>query len=105
MAWSTSTRRASLPKDWHKRRARAKRNAGGICQQVTDGIRCATVGTDCDHIVRGAGDDASNLQWLCKPHHDAKTHAEALVARAAQPQRLRPPQPHPGLRNAVQSDP
>jgi len=94
MGWETSTRRARLPKDWHRRRAIAKRNAGGQCQWVEQGQRCPATGTDCDHIQRGAGDDQANLQWLCRPHHNVKTKAEAQAAKLDP---RRPVGKHPGL--------
>lgn len=104
--WENSDRRSRLPKDWHRRRARAKRTATqssplGIaqCQHITDGMRCTEVGTDCDHIVNNDNDDASNLQWLCHPHHLTKTAAESATARAAIRNLKHRPQPrHPGLR-------
>lgn len=99
MAWDRSDRRAHLPKDWHRRRAIAKREAGGQCQWIEDGARCPMPGTDCDHIDRHGGDDPSNLQWLCRPHHKAKTAAESAAARqAASLSRVRPTPRHPGLR-------
>lgn len=94
MAW-TGERGKRLPKDWHRRRAIAKREAGGQCQATTsDGTRCQAAGTDCDHINRHAGDDVSNLQWLCRDHHNVKTQAEAQAAHLP---RKRPAQKHPGL--------
>jgi len=95
MAWATSNRRASLPKDWHRRRAIAKRTAAGQCQAITnDGTRCEAPGTDCDHINRHAGDDPINLQWLCRPHHNTKTQAESQAAHLS---RKRAVPKHPGL--------
>jgi 5-methylcytosine-specific restriction protein A len=94
MTWASSDRRARLPKDWHRRRAVAKRNAGGRCQWITAGHRCTSAGTDCDHIDRRGGDEPANLQWLCRPHHNAKTQVEASAARL--PTR-RPAPKHPGL--------
>jgi 5-methylcytosine-specific restriction protein A len=95
MPWSTSNRHARLPKDWHRRRAIAKRNAGGQCQWIEDGRRCTAAGTDCDHIDRRGTDDLTNLQWLCSAHHKTKTRAEAQAAR---PSSLRAAAKHPGLR-------
>lgn len=95
MGWQSSDRRARLPKDWHRRRAIAKRNAGGQCQWVEAGRRCVAAGTDCDHINRLGGDDPSNLQWLCRPHHNAKTARESTAAKL-NPRRA--PVKHPGLR-------
>lgn len=93
--WASSDRRARLPKDWHKRRAIARRSAGGQCQWVEDGRRCLMPGADCDHIDRHGSDDQANLQWLCRPHHNIKTAAEAASSRLS-PRRAQAK--HPGLR-------
>jgi 5-methylcytosine-specific restriction protein A len=93
MAW-TGERGKRLPKDWHRRRAIAKREAAGQCQAVTDGTRCQAPGTDCDHIDRHGGDDVSNLQWLCRPHHNVKTQGESQAAKLS---RRRVVGKHPGL--------
>lgn len=101
MPWSTSDRRASLPRDWHKQRARAWRTAGGRCQAVTDGQRCRWVGRlngdggQADHIN---GPDDPTLQWLCPDHHKAKTQREALAGAAAtRALSQHPRERHPGL--------
>lgn len=100
MPWSTSTRAARLPRDWHARRAHTWRAAGGQCQWLTDGQRCTWRGRlngdggQADHINRLGGDDQANLQWLCRHHHNTKTRAEA---QAAKPSRHRPAERHPGL--------
>lgn len=100
MAWEGSDRAARLPKDWHKRRARAKREAGGLCQAAVHALGCSGIGSECDHIIRPdvfPGDDpdvASNLQWLSKPCHRAKTNRE----RSIRPSQRRPAEAHPGLR-------
>jgi 5-methylcytosine-specific restriction protein A len=67
-----------------------------------DGYRCGVVGCRAvadtvDHIVpvfRGGTDDPSNLVSMCTPHHRTKTGREA---RAAQPNRKREPERHPGI--------
>lgn len=92
--WAGSDRRSRLPPDWPKRRMQARKRAGGRCQYVDATGRCPVEGTDCDHIVRGDNHELSNLQWLCREHHKAKTAQEASAAR---PQRRRPPERHPGL--------
>lgn len=70
---------------WDKLRAQVLREDAGLCRPclrqglVTAG--CRTV----DHIVgkaQGGGDERANLQTICKPCHDAKTAAEARLARA-----------------------
>jgi len=107
MAWSSSDRRQRLPVDWHKRRARAWRNAAGQCQAIVDGERCQWTGRlngdggQCDHRDRLGGDEQENLSWLCPPHHKLKTAAESQAARAtnaaSRPTERRVAEQHPGL--------
>ncbi|WP_075109550.1 HNH endonuclease [Neptuniibacter pectenicola] len=69
---------------WRKKREIVKTKACGLCESCSKrGLVVA--GSICDHIVPGAegGDDSlSNLQWLCKPCSDLKTHQESMRARA-----------------------
>lgn len=100
--WASSDRSSRLPKDWHKRRARAKREAGGQCQWL-EVARCREPGTECDHIIRPEvfvklypgedPDQAANLQWLCSRHHKMKTVAE----RRTRPSQRADVERHPGL--------
>lgn len=90
MPWSTSDRREQLPSDWHARRARTYRVAGGRCEWVTDGHRCAYTGPlnktagrpgmHVDHKDRTKGHEQANLQLLCPPHHLAKSSTEGQYA-------------------------
>ena len=97
MAWANSDRRERLPADWSRRRRIVAERAMGQCEAtLDDGTRCSRQGTDCDHIARGDNHDLDNLQWLCAPHHRAKTALEAIAART-RPPRTRPAEPHPGL--------
>lgn len=98
MPWpNQSPRRAQLPPDWHKRRARTWRTAGGQCQWVTNGQRCTWTGRlngdngQCDHIDNPH--DHDRLQWLCPTHHKQKTALEAAAPRTRHP---RPTEQHPG---------
>ena len=91
--WKGSDRRTRLPREWHRLRAIAKRNAGGQCQWVEHDTRCPQPGTDCDHITAGDDHTPSNLQWLCRAHHLTKSGREG---NAAKPSRLRPTEAHPG---------
>lgn len=99
--WASSSRSARLPANWQKLRGNVKRRAGGQCEAVEFGRRCAEPGTDCDHVIPNDDHDLANLQWLCGAHHKAKTAREsaaaARVARASRPGRRRPREPHPGL--------
>lgn len=109
MPWSTSDRRARLPKDWHAQRARTYRAAAGRCQHTNpDGQRCTWTGPlngrpsqpggHCDHINRDQG-NTSELAWLCPTHHLAKSSAEGHDAMRTQRDKLRhPAEQHPGLR-------
>lgn len=106
MPWSTSDRAIRLPKDWHARRARTYRIAGGRCQHTDNGQRCTTHAPlhkrgnqpagHADHITAGAGDQTDNLQWLCPPHHLAKSSNEGHQAMATQRTKAKHPiQQHP----------
>ena len=94
--WAGSTRRSRLPANWPALVAETRRLAQGQCQWVEDDARCATPGTDCDHIIAGDDHRQSNLQWLCGPHHRQKTALEGVEARSQFPTK-RGPEAHPGL--------
>lgn len=72
---------------WRRKRDEVKKRASGLCELcIRNGL--LTPGGFCDHIVplaQGGSDSILNLQWLCKPCHDAKTAEEskhgALAAR------------------------
>lgn len=99
--WQNSDRRARLPKNWHRLREQVRARAGGQCEQITNGQRCNAIGNECDHVQRGDNHSLSNLQWLCRPHHAAKSSAEGgsaprrptAIARA----RAARTEPHPGM--------
>ncbi|WP_308426582.1 HNH endonuclease [Streptomyces fuscichromogenes] len=100
--WSTSRRRATLPRNWATLRRRVIRRDGSQCTaRHSDGTRCPEPGTDVDHIVPhslGGSDDMSNLALLCPWHHRAKSGSEG--GRAAALTRVsthRPRQSHPAL--------
>lgn len=97
MTWSSSDRAARLPGDWAKRRSAVRTRAGNRCEWVDNDGRCTLQGRECDHVEAGDNHDLSNLQWLCRPHHEAKSLQEATEARrryygAAK----RAPERHPG---------
>jgi len=97
MAWATSTRAARLPADWPARRAAVRRRAQGRCEHI-NGTRCTDRGNECDHIIPGDNHALTNLQWLCGPHHRAKTQVEAAGAMRTLRARARHPRErHPGL--------
>lgn len=99
MPWSTSNRKARLPRDWEARRQFILARDGNRCTAVDSlGNRCPERATDVDHIK--AGDDASysNLRALCRWHHARKSSAEGLAARRAKGgyrRQAREPEPHP----------
>lgn len=98
MAWGPTGR--DLPPDWKRRVAAVRARAGGQCQAPqADGTRCPETGTDCDHITNPHDHSLSNLQWLCRWHHNRKTAAEAAAARQAGANARRDArrQAHPGL--------
>ena len=92
--WARSDRRSRLPRNWRSLREQVRLRAGGRCEHVDGDGRCLARGVDCDHIVNGDNHSLGNLQWLCRPHHTAKTQREA---NAAIPSARRAPGRHPGL--------
>lgn len=106
MTWTR--RHSPLPSDWKKRREETARRAGWRCEAPLEmGARCPEPGSECDHVVnvRSAQGEAmgdavhalSNLQWLCREHHNAKTQAEAKAAGAYRRAQGR----HPGERGRL----
>lgn len=103
MGWETSDRRASLPRDWHRRRQRAKTRSGGQCEQVgSTGKRCPRPGTDAHHTGESDDHDEEKLQWLCRPHHDVQTNRQAKQSQHDKyvAAKRRKPESHPGVRGA-----
>lgn len=99
MAWSGSTRRQRLPRDWPRIRRRIIRRDKGRCTAVySDGTRCVEPGTDVDHIVPGDDHTDANLQLLCGWHHKHKSATEGGTAAARTRVRTERPRPtHPAL--------
>jgi hypothetical protein len=54
-----------------------------------------------DHVVNlaaGGTDTVANLQWLCGPHHDAKSERERIAGlQRYHAKRYRDVEPHPGM--------
>lgn len=71
-----STRRSRLPADWPKLRAQVKKRAGGRCEAGTHEPNCDGTGVQCDHVVAGDNHSLTNLQWLSKQCHQAKSNRE-----------------------------
>lgn len=98
MAWSTSTRAKRLPPNWDTLRTQTRRRAHDQCQATHHAPGCNGVGTECDHITPGDNHDPTNLQWLSKQCHDAKTRAENAEANKRRARlRIKPTEKHPGL--------
>ncbi|WP_406379075.1 HNH endonuclease [Streptomyces sp. NBC_00197] len=83
MAWSLDPSSGEcLPTNWTSTRSTIWRRDSGLCQKVRydTGLLCLAPGEAVDHIkARSHGGDHShsNLQVLCKYHHDQKTAQEA----------------------------
>lgn len=106
MAWSTSNRKATLPRGWERTQRRILARDGYRCTaiRVDTGRRCNERATDVDHIVpnfEGGSEDDSNLASLCPHHHKTKSSSEggraASAARARRKAASR--RRHPGIIN------
>ena len=98
--WKGSDRRDRLPRNWHRLRAQVRARAGGICEIPG----CTRQGNQCDHTNRGDDHSLDNLQWLCEPHHRAKSSSEGGRAPRKNTPRARraarATEQHPGIRPA-----
>lgn len=92
--WRDSTRKARLPPDWPRIRARILKRDGHRCTWVDHGTRCTTPATDVDHVIAGDDHRDANLRSLCQPHHRAKSSSEGHASR--KPRKRQQPK-HPGL--------
>lgn len=82
MGWENSDRRDRLPADWEAiRKAVFRRDLYRCRWQLPGGDLCRAVATDVDHIVAGDDHSMSNLQALCRPHHERKSALEGVEAR------------------------
>lgn len=96
MAWSREPNRYRGVDRAQAKRIRKRDNH--TCQQ------CGAAGHEVDHKInkaRGGSDADTNLQTLCTPCHDAKTHTEAAIGRAKRSGRRTKPI-HPALRRIGQ---
>lgn len=98
-AWSNSTRRRRLPKNWSVLVHQVKLRDGYRCTWTTNGTRCTAPADDIDHIHQGDDHSLANLRCLCKHHHTQKTNSESQRARGVGLLRKRPPVRHPGLKS------
>lgn len=91
MSWATSNRRATLPPDWRKIRARIlKRDP--LCRLAYPDI-CAGHSREVDHIGPPNDHRPHMLRGVCTPCHKRRTQEQAQAAR---PTRARPQEQHPG---------
>lgn len=101
MPWSSSDRRSRLPKDWDTIVKRILARDDHRCRFLFPNKgRCPVrEGLQVDHIVPSGSDDDSNLQTLCKRHHQMKTQRESAAARSARRElnkKFRRVDAHPG---------
>lgn len=92
--WQGSDRKARLPSNWQKIRAKVLAR-DPICKIC--GIRPSS---HCDHVQAKTDDHAEDrLQGVCEPCHLQKSSREGNEAQRAnlQPGRRRPAEQHPGL--------
>ena len=96
MAWSSSDRRAHLPRGWAKLRAKVLERDGHRCQ--IRGPACTIHATEVDHIGHRDDHDLGSLRAVCTACHTERTTEQAADARATiRGRRYRAPEPHPGL--------
>lgn len=99
--WKGSTRRATLPAEFFRNRARALRRDGYQCQIRTPEI-CIGTANQGDHIGDRHDHRVENIRAACEPCHRHRSSqqggaAYARAARARAAARKRAPEPHPGL--------
>ena len=95
MSWSTSNRRAGLPRGWAKLRLDRRDLAGGLCEAQHHDPRCDGTGSECHHANGPDDHRLESLRWLNHWCHAAETKREAATARTAR--RQSKAEPHPGI--------
>ncbi|WP_152030908.1 hypothetical protein [Agromyces aureus] len=100
MAWHSSNRRATLPKDWTTVRKRIRARADGMCEHRTNGRRCTNPGTECHHIGSATDHRDEMLEWICSDCHKVETQKQARAQQHAKytAAKKRPTEAHPGIR-------
>ncbi|MGK5730102.1 HNH endonuclease [Streptomyces sp. URMC 124] len=101
MAWSTSTRRAQLPRNWAQLRAAVLLRDAHLCRWVRydTGLPCFEEATEVDHRFDPHDHRPEALWSLCHWHHARKTAQEAAAGRKRARQAREVPssrRPHPG---------
>ncbi|MFJ3248306.1 HNH endonuclease [Streptomyces sp. NPDC086782] len=99
MVWSSSTRRARLPKDWARTRRRVLRRDKHACtNEFSDGRVCGAPANQVDHITPGDDHSMANLRALCAWCHARKSATEGGRASAlTRVSTARPRETHPAL--------
>jgi hypothetical protein len=91
MAWEGSTRRATLPRDWHKITKRILRR-DPVCT-----LCWAAPSTEADHVGDRLDHRDESLRGVCGPCHRRRTLGQAVaVRRRMVTDKKRPQEPHPG---------
>jgi 5-methylcytosine-specific restriction endonuclease McrA len=106
VSWEGSRRRETLPTDWAVIRPPILKRDSHCCQWRTAAGICGARANQVDHIDPNGGDDPSNLQSLCPPHHAIKSSREGGRAFGAIRKRMaaakyRKPERHPGLKESA----
>lgn len=97
MAWESSDRRSRLPANWADLVRQVKLRDKGRCTwKLPSGARCPRPGTDVDHRKNNDDHSLSNLQLLCRAHHDKKTQREAWVGKQRKKPKKRREEESPG---------
>lgn len=93
--WQDSDRVRRLPPGWKKIRAEV------LARDVTCVLCSVRPATHCDHIKAKTDDHAiDRLQGVCAECHAQKSSREGNEAQRGRPGRQRPPEQHPGLKEA-----
>lgn len=96
MPWTSSDRRAHLPRNWATIRARILKRDRWTCQLRDPG--CTIRATEVDHIGDRDNHTPANLRAACPACHTRRTGIQAKAAqRAVAARSRRPDEPHPGL--------
>lgn len=96
-----STRRATLPKEWHRIRGHVLKRDGRQCQLRIPGL-CIGTATDVDHINGRDRHVPENLRAACRPCHLRRSGeqggaASGKAAQARAASRFRKAEAHPGV--------
>jgi 5-methylcytosine-specific restriction protein A len=103
MAWSSSDRRAHLPKNWQQLRRRVFIRDGHQCTAIdpNTGLRCPEAADEVDHLGHRDDHRLEKLAAICSWHHKQRTAAQAGAARARaareRDRKFRRTEEHPGL--------